>query len=156
MMFDWMVPAFLTIVTAATPLVFAAVGETVAEKAGVRDFSPHDLRRTAASNMTAAGIPRLHVDQLLNHVDGSVGSSDRMRGDWDICLGWHLVPQRRLLCGFRMGSDWHLPRRTYRDRARTDRGAQRRYRRRYMSDLGDNLATTAGPEHRLNQVTQFL
>jgi len=37
--------------------------------------TPHDLRRTAASNMTAAGIPRLHVDQLLNHVDGSVGAT---------------------------------------------------------------------------------
>ena len=32
---DWLVPAMLTIVTAATPLVFAAVGETVVEKAGV-------------------------------------------------------------------------------------------------------------------------
>ena len=34
-MIDWVVPAFLTIVTAATPLVFAALGETVVEKAGV-------------------------------------------------------------------------------------------------------------------------
>ena len=34
-MIDWLVPALLTIVTAATPLVFAAVGETVVEKAGV-------------------------------------------------------------------------------------------------------------------------
>lgn len=34
-MLEWIVPAFLTIVTAATPLVFAAVGETVTEKAGV-------------------------------------------------------------------------------------------------------------------------
>jgi len=32
---DWLIPAILTIVTAATPLVFAAVGETVVEKAGV-------------------------------------------------------------------------------------------------------------------------
>ena len=32
---DWLIPAFLTIVTAATPLVFAAVGEAVVEKAGV-------------------------------------------------------------------------------------------------------------------------
>jgi ABC-type uncharacterized transport system permease subunit len=35
MSFDWLVPAILTIVTAATPLVFAAVGEAVVEKAGV-------------------------------------------------------------------------------------------------------------------------
>ena len=32
---DWLVPALLTIITAATPLVFAAVGEAVVEKAGV-------------------------------------------------------------------------------------------------------------------------
>ena len=32
---DWLVPALLTIVTAATPLVFAAVGEIVVEKSGV-------------------------------------------------------------------------------------------------------------------------
>lgn len=31
---DWLIPALLTIVTAATPLVFAAVGEVVVEKAG--------------------------------------------------------------------------------------------------------------------------
>lgn len=30
-------------------------------------FTPHDLRRTAASLMTAAGIPRLHVEKVLNH-----------------------------------------------------------------------------------------
>lgn len=35
MSIDVLVPALLTIVTAATPLVFAAVGEAVAEKAGV-------------------------------------------------------------------------------------------------------------------------
>jgi ABC-type uncharacterized transport system permease subunit len=32
---DWLVPALLTIVTAATPLVFAAAGEIVVEKSGV-------------------------------------------------------------------------------------------------------------------------
>jgi hypothetical protein len=36
--------------------------------------TPHDLRRTAASMMTAGGIPRLYVDRLLNHVDSSVGA----------------------------------------------------------------------------------
>ena len=35
---EWLVPAMLTIVTAATPVVFAAVGETVVEKAGVRTW----------------------------------------------------------------------------------------------------------------------
>ena len=31
------------------------------------DFTPHDLRRTAASLMTASGVPRLHVEKVLNH-----------------------------------------------------------------------------------------
>jgi integrase len=30
-------------------------------------FTPHDLRRTAASLMTANGVPRLHVEKVLNH-----------------------------------------------------------------------------------------
>jgi integrase len=33
---------------------------------GLASFTPHDLRRTAASLMTAHGIPRLHVEKLLN------------------------------------------------------------------------------------------
>jgi simple sugar transport system permease protein len=32
---EWLIPAILTIITAATPLVFAAVGEVVVEKSGV-------------------------------------------------------------------------------------------------------------------------
>lgn len=35
-------------------------------------FTPHDLRRTAASQMTALGISRLVVSKILNHVEGSV------------------------------------------------------------------------------------
>jgi integrase len=31
------------------------------------NFTPHDLRRTAASLMTASGVPRLHVEKILNH-----------------------------------------------------------------------------------------
>jgi integrase len=34
---------------------------------GLEHFTPHDLRRTAASLMTAAGVPRLHVEKVLNH-----------------------------------------------------------------------------------------
>lgn len=33
---------------------------------------PHDLRRTAASGMTALGIPRLIVSKVLNHVERGV------------------------------------------------------------------------------------
>lgn len=36
------------------------------------DVTPHDLRRTAASHMTALGIPRLVVSKILNHVERGV------------------------------------------------------------------------------------
>jgi integrase len=38
----------------------------------VEKFTPHDLRRTAASQMTALGIARLVVSKLLNHAENSV------------------------------------------------------------------------------------
>lgn len=38
----------------------------------IKPFTPHDLRRTAASHMTALGISRLVVSKLLNHVENSV------------------------------------------------------------------------------------
>ncbi len=41
-------------------------------KMGVEPFTPHDLRRTAASGMTALGIPRLVVGKILNHVESGV------------------------------------------------------------------------------------
>ena len=34
---------------------------------GLEAFNVHDLRRTAASGMTALGVPRLHVSKVLNH-----------------------------------------------------------------------------------------
>jgi len=37
-----------------------------------KPFTPHDLRRTAASHMTALGISRLVVSKLLNHAENSV------------------------------------------------------------------------------------
>jgi integrase len=39
---------------------------------GCEPFTPHDLRRTAASMMTSLGIPRLHVAKVLNHTDQDV------------------------------------------------------------------------------------
>jgi integrase len=39
---------------------------------GIPHFSPHDLRRTAASSMTKLGIPRLHVEKVLNHSTGDI------------------------------------------------------------------------------------
>ncbi len=35
-------------------------------------LTPHDLRRTAATGMTALGINRLVVSKILNHVENSV------------------------------------------------------------------------------------
>lgn len=58
----------------------APMGATAADHAmrkalpvmGLADLTPHDLRRTAASHMTALGIPRLIVAKILNHTDRSV------------------------------------------------------------------------------------
>ena len=38
----------------------------------IENITPHDLRRTAASGMTALGIPRLTVSKILNHVETGV------------------------------------------------------------------------------------
>lgn len=38
----------------------------------IENFCPHDLRRTAASGMTALGISRLVVAKVLNHVETGV------------------------------------------------------------------------------------
>jgi integrase len=35
-------------------------------------FTPHDLRRTAASRMASIGVPRLTIKKLLNHVDRDI------------------------------------------------------------------------------------
>ena len=42
------------------------------EKLKIDAFNVHDLRRTAASQMTALGIPRLHVSKILNHTGRDV------------------------------------------------------------------------------------
>ena len=39
---------------------------------GINNFTPHDLRRTAASHMTSMGISRLVVSKILNHVERGV------------------------------------------------------------------------------------
>lgn len=35
-------------------------------------FTPHDLRRTAASHMTSLGVSRLTVSKILNHVESGI------------------------------------------------------------------------------------
>ena len=39
---------------------------------GIDHFTPHDLRRTAASQMTSAGISRLTVSKVLNHAENGI------------------------------------------------------------------------------------
>ncbi|MDQ2696164.1 MAG: tyrosine-type recombinase/integrase [Pseudomonadota bacterium] len=39
---------------------------------GIEHFTPHDLRRTAASHMTGMGISRLVVSKILNHVESGI------------------------------------------------------------------------------------
>ena len=41
-------------------------------KLKVAHFTPHDLRRTAASQMASAGTPRLTIGKILNHVESGV------------------------------------------------------------------------------------
>lgn len=51
-------------------------------RSGMRPWSPHDLRRTAASKMRALGASRLVVQGILNHKDRSVtGIYDRYGAD---------------------------------------------------------------------------
>ena len=55
--------------------------ERIVERSGV-DFRGHDLRRTAASLMVGAGVPRLVVSKILNHVEtGVTAVSDRHSDD---------------------------------------------------------------------------
>ena len=46
--------------------------ERIRERTGIKDFTAHDLRRTAASMMTGMGIPRLTVSKILNHVEPGI------------------------------------------------------------------------------------
>ena len=53
---DWLIPAMLTIITAATPLVFAAVGEAVVEKAGVLNLGVEGMMIMGAIAAFAAAV----------------------------------------------------------------------------------------------------
>ncbi|MDF2366100.1 ABC transporter permease [Sneathiella sp.] len=46
--FDWMVPVILTVITAATPLVFAGIGELVTEKSGVLNLGVEGMMLVGA------------------------------------------------------------------------------------------------------------
>jgi len=45
-----------------------------AEHFKIDHFTPHDLRRSAASMMTASGVQRLTVSKILNHVETGITS----------------------------------------------------------------------------------
>jgi integrase len=65
---------------ARNDFVFVGTGASIrdrAKKAPSRiaralkiDFRGHDLRRTAATKMAEAGVPRHHISAVLNHVEG--------------------------------------------------------------------------------------
>ena len=49
-----------------------AEGDRAGRRTSGVDFRGHDLRRTAASLMVGAGVPRLVVSKILNHVETGV------------------------------------------------------------------------------------
>lgn len=54
---------------------------------GIAHFTPHDLRRTAASFMTKIGVPSLHVEKVLNHSTGDIA---------EVCDRHDYLPERRI------------------------------------------------------------
>lgn len=78
---DWVLPGRL-VDEDGKPLGPVTNVERAIDRARARQmlehFTPHDLRRTAASSMTALGTQRLTVKKILNHVDRDVtGIYDR-------------------------------------------------------------------------------
>lgn len=57
------------------PMTVRAVARAVRRNEAhfaIPHFTPHDLRRTAASHMTSIGISRLVVSKILNHVESGI------------------------------------------------------------------------------------
>jgi integrase len=48
--------------------------ERIRENAGIGDYNPHDLRRTAGTTMAELGVPRFIIERVLNHTDRTVTS----------------------------------------------------------------------------------
>jgi len=68
---EWLFPSPKTGRPITGPAVDHAVRKNM-EAFGMEHWTPHDLRRTAASHMTGNGISRLTVSKILNHVDSSI------------------------------------------------------------------------------------
>ena len=71
MMPDWLTPAILTIVTASTPLVFAAVGEIVVEKSGVLNLGIEGMMIIGAIAAFAVGVSTGSATMAI--IGGAVG-----------------------------------------------------------------------------------
>ena len=81
--FRWLFPSPRKGQHIAETSVDHAVREN-AEYFEIDHFTPHDLRRTAASMMAASGVQRLTISKVLNHVDsGSTAVYDRHGYDKD-------------------------------------------------------------------------
>jgi integrase len=73
--------------TGARPIAnFTHLKERFDEACGVRGWRLHDLRRTARSLMSRAGVPTDHAERCLGHVIGGV------RGIYDC---WKYLPEKR-------------------------------------------------------------
>lgn len=75
----FLLPSVHTLKKAGEPLSVRALARALrncidddGQLFGLEPFTPHDLRRTAASHMTALGIDRLHVSKVLNHTDDGI------------------------------------------------------------------------------------
>ena len=68
---DWLTPAILTIVTASTPLVFAAVGEIVVEKSGVLNLGIEGMMIIGAIAAFAVGVSTGSATMAI--IGGAVG-----------------------------------------------------------------------------------
>lgn len=59
---------------------------------GIENICPHDLRRTGATWITAAGLPKLYARLLLNHSDGE----NDVTGEVYIQYGYDLEKQKAI------------------------------------------------------------
>jgi general nucleoside transport system permease protein len=71
--FAWLLPAFLTIITASTPLVYAAVGELVVEKSGVLNLGVEGMMIMGA--VLGFGITIVTGSVTLGIVAGAMGGA---------------------------------------------------------------------------------
>jgi integrase len=68
----WLFPSPVSDTHIISTAVNHAIRKNIKKFEEIKSFTPHDLRRTAASHMTALGVSRLIVSKLLNHVESSV------------------------------------------------------------------------------------